>query len=126
MTKAVAVPYVIALILGIIVVAVIGYWFFVVAGGGGGQLSLTQCQARFIAFCTQYSAAGYQPSGQTFSDSACTSYISSDSLINGGGETACRAALHQTTCTPPAPDPGKLGCTSSQKVACVNGNWACQ
>lgn len=118
--KAVAVPYVIALILGIIVVAVIGYWFFVVAGGGGGQLSQTQCEARFIAFCTQYSAANYQPSGQTFKDAGCTSYIGSDALIGSGGASNCQAVLQQLL-------PTGSACTSNSQCksgTCSSGKCA--
>jgi hypothetical protein len=36
----VPISYIIALILGVAVVAIIGYWFFVVQGQGGGEMTL--------------------------------------------------------------------------------------
>lgn len=100
MAKAVAVPYVIALILGIIVVAVIGYWFFVVAGGGGGQLSRTECQSRFVAYCTEWSLKGYGalPGDQTFIQRhvGCTAYVSESYFAGADEEEDCRAVLGQT------------------------------
>ncbi len=124
MAKAVAVPYVIALILGIIVVAVIGYWFFVVAGGGGGQLSQTQCQANYINYCTQWSAVGYQPqeglNGKVFTATyvGCEAYVSNFPT----SQPDCQRALGQVLlCTPGTTQ----ACTKTVNGASVAGTQDC-
>ena len=67
MMKGIAVPYIIALILGIAVVALLGYWFFILGGTFSGKASLTDCQTKLRTFCFEYSATGYTPT-QTFTD----------------------------------------------------------
>jgi hypothetical protein len=52
------VKYIIALILGIAVVALIGFWFFIVAGGFVGELTEAQCRARLLQFCNEKFGAG--------------------------------------------------------------------
>lgn len=57
MKKAVAIPYVIALIIGVIVVAVLAYWF-IVASGKGGTIGVTaECRARMLDMCLTGEAA---------------------------------------------------------------------
>jgi hypothetical protein len=58
--KAVAIPYIIALILGIVVVGVIGYWLFVVGGTGPGQASVTQCNAKKTTWCADWAREGFR------------------------------------------------------------------
>ena len=104
MVKAVAVPYVIALILGIIVVAVIGYWFFVVAGGGGGQLSSTTCEAKFLAYCTNLAASNNLGSATSDdflkTNAGCSSYTGgSDQYIGTASTTDCQRVIGQSTTT---------------------------
>ena len=60
MKGALPVPYIVALILGIVVVALLGYWFFVIYGGGGGEATLTFCRGKELAYCTAWSSCGYQ------------------------------------------------------------------
>lgn len=64
---ALPVPYIVALILAIIVVALLGYWFYTVYIRGESEQSEGICRAKELAFCTQWSAAGYdtgqKPSG---------------------------------------------------------------
>ncbi len=58
MRKAVAVPYVIALILGVAVIALIGIWV-VMSGGKLGKQSLeTQCQAKALEICIKQDGTG--------------------------------------------------------------------
>jgi hypothetical protein len=45
------IKYIIAVILGISVLALIGYWFFIVAGGFVGQLTEAQCRIRLTEYC---------------------------------------------------------------------------
>lgn len=51
MKKAVAVPYVIALILGVVVVGLIGYWFISQGGKTVGSGSKAECQGKLFQFC---------------------------------------------------------------------------
>ena len=52
MKKAVAIPYIIALIIGVIVVAVLGYWF-ISSGIIGNKIGTeAQCTARKTEYCT--------------------------------------------------------------------------
>lgn len=59
MEKGVAIPYVIALIIGIVVVGVIGYWFFGLAGKGTGVQATINCDAIKLSFCQEWSSTGY-------------------------------------------------------------------
>ncbi len=60
MAKGVAVPYIIALILGIVVIALLGYWFFVLGGGVGKQSTVQQCQSKVTAWCNLWSLSSFQ------------------------------------------------------------------
>lgn len=51
MKKAVAIPYVIAIILGIIVLALIGYWFFSQGKKAVGTGSQAECDALKFNYC---------------------------------------------------------------------------
>jgi len=57
--KGVAVPYIIALILGMAAVALLGYWFFVLGGRIGGESITAECQAKQIPFCNAWKATRY-------------------------------------------------------------------
>jgi len=72
--KGIAVPYIIALILGIAVVALLGYWFFVLGGSFSTEASLTECQTKMRTFCLSYSGTGYTPA-QTFTDTCGSSGV---------------------------------------------------
>jgi len=56
---AVPVPYIIALILGIIVVGLLAYWFFILGGKIPGITTEQWCNERKFSFCTQWSECGY-------------------------------------------------------------------
>ncbi len=56
---AVPVPYIIALLLGIAVVAILGYWFFVLGGQLGGEVSQQSCTSKASIYCTTWQANGY-------------------------------------------------------------------
>jgi hypothetical protein len=55
MRKAVAIPYIIALILGIVVVALVGYWLY--RTYWGAPLGEQQCRARMISWCNSCKTA---------------------------------------------------------------------
>lgn len=59
--KGIAIPYIIAIILGIAVVVAIGAIFF----GSSGDLQSNACNSKLSAFCTVWRGTGYgaQPSG---------------------------------------------------------------
>ncbi len=61
MAKGVAVPYIIALILGIVVIALLGYWFFVLGGSVGGQSTTQQCNTKVTTWCQLWSLNGFNP-----------------------------------------------------------------
>ena len=58
MKKAVAIPYVIALTLGIVVIGSIGYWLFSQAGKTTTQGSSAGCQAKIFSYCLAWDAQG--------------------------------------------------------------------
>lgn len=61
MSKAeVPISYIIALILGVAVVAIIGYWFFVVQGQGGGEMTLDRCRSSAYTYCNIWRDTGYR------------------------------------------------------------------
>jgi hypothetical protein len=49
--KAVAVPYIIALILGVALIGLVGYWFATTGGKFGGQSVKTVCENKFLQYC---------------------------------------------------------------------------
>jgi len=54
--------YIIALVLGIAVVAILGYWFFIMQGSGGSQMTTSQCQSMAYTYCRTWQANLYQDS----------------------------------------------------------------
>ncbi len=56
---AVPVPYIIALLLGIAVVAVLGYWFFVLGGQIGGEATLQNCKSKATIYCNSWQTNNY-------------------------------------------------------------------
>ncbi len=57
--KGIAIPYIIALILGIVVVGVIGYWFFTTTGTGSGSAAVASCNTKKLQWCSEYSKTGF-------------------------------------------------------------------
>ncbi len=51
MKKAVAIQYIIALILGVVVVALLAYWFISTGGKGGNVGKDAECAARKTEYC---------------------------------------------------------------------------
>ncbi len=60
-TGAVPVPYIIALVLAIIVIALISYWFFVLGGDFGGIITEKACEAKKLAYCSEWKTTGTEP-----------------------------------------------------------------
>ncbi len=57
--KGVAVPYIIAILLGVGVIGLIGYWFFVSGGQFGTGVANQQCRTDFQQSCQTWVAGGY-------------------------------------------------------------------
>ena len=105
---AVPIPYIIALLLGIAVVAIIGYWFFVLSGQTGGELTFADCKTRATTYCAEWSQAGYAVDSETgepdiplgwFSDAypRCTTHLStlgfSDQVSAADDQIACELIM---------------------------------
>ena len=58
MRKGVAIPYVIALIMGVAIVGLIGFWFANTGGKFSGQSQSTYCNGEELKFCAQRLAGG--------------------------------------------------------------------
>ena len=145
MSKGIAVPYIIALILGIVVVALIGYWFFAIGSVIPGQQTISNCNIKMQQFCTEWSRtnfAGNEPAGGWDSypgAEGCRSLgvppIQYQLLIGN----YCRSLLGlTTTVTTPAPATGggtgggQQAGTGSYKATCtetyknfLNGQGGC-
>ena len=77
MSKAeVPISYIIALILGVAVVAIIGYWFFVVQSQGGGEMTMDKCRSAAYTYCNIWRDTGYAVDQATLAPNL--------GLINGG------------------------------------------
>ena len=57
---ALPVPHIIAILLGIIVVALLGYWFYTTGGSFSGAASETACRGKLLQYCTFWSGNGYK------------------------------------------------------------------
>ena len=77
MSKAeVPISYIIALILGVAVVAIIGYWFFIVQSQGGGEMTADKCRSSAYTYCNIWRDTGYAVDQATGAPNL--------GLINGG------------------------------------------
>ena len=108
MKGALPVPYIVAIIIAIIVIALLIYWFFVLRNQGIDVATLAVCQAKLITYCSQWSSCGYEDTclpkdrdGNPVSDfyvyaSECISIRGKPSGLPGAiSPTECRAALGQ-------------------------------
>ena len=91
MKKGVAVPYIIALVLGIAVIGLLGYWFFVLGGRLGGQLSEKECRAKQIEWCSM------NISGEDMTRYNWDEFAPGCSDINFKKPTNCKELLGITT-----------------------------
>ena len=72
MRKGVAVGYVIALILGIVVIALIGVLLAVTGGKFSGQSAATQCNTDKIQWCLNWGANNYVVASKPSTPSSCS------------------------------------------------------
>lgn len=59
MKKGIAVPYIIAIMLGVAVIGFIGYWLFISSGKFGTGAASQQCKTDFIKACQEWASTGY-------------------------------------------------------------------
>jgi len=90
------VPHIIAIVLGIIVLALLGYWFFTTGGTFSGTASEAECRGKFLQYCISWSAVNFKgderPGGEFFTTKKdCGPHKSK--LAPQGDETACRQLL---------------------------------
>jgi len=57
---ALPVPYIVALIIAILVIAVLVYWFFVASNQGTNTATAVLCKGNLISYCTQWATCNYQ------------------------------------------------------------------
>lgn len=84
MRKGIAVPYVIALLLGVAVIGLVGFWFASTGGKFSGQSQSTYCQSEALKWCTQRLVGG----DPTFDVPGCTQPADCESILGsapGGG-----------------------------------------
>jgi hypothetical protein len=53
------IPYIIGLLLGIVVVAILGYWFFVLGGRIPGQVTESWCSVKKQKYCREWSICDF-------------------------------------------------------------------
>lgn len=63
---AVPIPYIIALLLGVAVVAILGYWFFVLGGQLGGDITLQKCRSNAQIYCNSWKLLGYRYDSENY------------------------------------------------------------
>ncbi len=70
---AIPIPYIIALILGIVVLAIVAYWLFFSSGQFGGTISEASCRAKKMAYCNAWRINGWaeKPNGVDDFSTAC-------------------------------------------------------
>ncbi len=56
--KAVAIPYVIALVLGVVIISIIGYWAVIQSGKTSSSGLSADCQGKLFSYCTQRQNSG--------------------------------------------------------------------
>jgi hypothetical protein len=66
----VPIPYIIALILGVIVIALLAYWIFFSGGNLGTIITEKGCEAKKMGYCNEYKTTGKAPK-QYFSGIPC-------------------------------------------------------
>lgn len=96
---ALPVPYIVALIIAILVIAILVYWFFVLSGQGGSEATFRLCQGKLFTYCSQWSTCGYLDCQPTKSGQAADFYeINPDCLPFKGQPTRLPSSVNGPTC----------------------------
>jgi len=120
MNKGVAIPYIIAVLLGIAVVAIIGYWFFFLGGSLGGEVSSADCQRKLVTFCSVWQLSGYSGTGPSGGWTTYAKGCSEIGIPSGGNvdSPTCNNVLGRTGAVRPGATtttttPGRLTTTTT-------------
>lgn len=130
--KAVAVPYIIALILGVAVIGLVGYWFVSTGGKFGGQSAITICENKFLQYCIgkdggetylNFASKSEECKSVTISYTKCSDIIGAreSAQSSGEGETGSGRG---SIC-----DGGQQDCrglTRTDCSFCGEGRWVCR
>mgnify|MGYP001592154200 CR=1 FL=1 len=128
--KGIAVPYIIALILGIIVVGVIGYWFFTTTTTGGGSATFQQCNAKKTQWCIEWSKTGFSTTSKPASLGTWDLYAVGCTAIGVGEPTSsvCQSltGLGTASNVGKACAPGTAGDTFCTPLKCDSTTRECK
>jgi len=136
------VAYIIAIVLGVIVLVLLAYLFFSEGGIFSGAVAEQTCIGKFLSYCNFWSICNYQtgkdgcqPGNADFftgkGNKECETFKSK--IAPGNLEDECRKRLNQPTSTQSASacDPSTPSCRSSewcsnkQCVDCPQGRFNC-
>jgi hypothetical protein len=103
---ALPVPYIVAIIIAVIVIAVLVYWFFVLSGKGNTQATDAFCRAKELTYCSQWAPSNFNPSSQPSGQRFCcgdTTYANECRTLDWPSQVdgpACRTLLGLPAQTP--------------------------
>ncbi|MBI4010456.1 MAG: hypothetical protein HY361_04715 [Candidatus Aenigmarchaeota archaeon] len=98
------VPHIIAIVLGIVVIALIGYWFFSSGGQFSGTAAETTCRGKLFQYCASWTICNYgdcKPGDADFYDEKnnkdCLQHKKALSNNNDDVTETCKNLLGQPT-----------------------------
>lgn len=101
---AVPIPYIIALVLGVIVIALLAYWLFMSGGEFGTMITESSCQAKKMSYCNRWKFEGSKPdkefcaaSGESYAPECCEFYGDLDEGECGIGSVSADGGTTPTT-----------------------------
>jgi hypothetical protein len=112
---ALPVPYIVAIIIAVIVIAVLVYWFFVLSGKGSTTATDSFCRAREFTYCAQWATSSFDlnnrpgkntanptDTGKSFAvgDNSYAPECKDISWAGQVGQAECRSLLGQPAQTP--------------------------
>lgn len=76
---AVPIPYIIALVLGVVVIALVSYWLFMSGGEFGKAVERSSCQGKKMTYCSAWKLDGKKPGPGTTELEFCSTAENTDS-----------------------------------------------
>ncbi len=110
--KAVAIPYIIALVLGVVVIGLLGYWLVLQSGKTISGGITTECDALCVAW--RNSGFNLKPIGIN----KCPEYAEEDGIIVCKDKLGCEFISLDTTCSAGYIDYGSTSYGFGLKVCC--------
>ena len=100
MKKGVAVPYIIAILLGVGVIGLVGYWLFASGGQFGAGAATQQCRTDFQTACNQWADGGYSGSKPQYTGVFQSGSECEKSLVKDlGTDDAVNKGKYKAACT---------------------------